>query len=239
MIDPQKIIDFPQFLDIYLPQISSDIDNSYKAILRVLFYYIWRGICKSWIELLSLKIETNLAFSCVATYKSFIPIIQNIRLGYISDALILTRSLMERIALIGYLNAFPSQIPKYIANNESLNKKAMPWAISHFPEHFKTPYNILSNIVHARKGGSALYLIENITDPEAYRSIYSNQRNKALTDQAMLLIWREIIVIDFFFSQICGNPTEDNISQDKMIMNYISLEDLNEFRKFLTILVDK
>lgn len=233
MIDLEIIIKYNKFMDIILGQISSpEIDSSYRPIMRVLLYYIWRGICIARIESFSSKIESNLAFLCVATYKSFIPILQNIRLGYTSDVLILIRSLMERIALMGYLDANPSLIPTFISGKKNLYSKALSWARKNGPENFMSYYGLLSNIVHVKKEGSALYFADDRAEGDAIRNIFSNL-DHTMTDELFTLLWIEIFTVNSFFSQIYSYSAEDDSTIDKMIIKYISQEDFNDFQNFI------
>ena len=235
MINLDYIIKFDKFMDIFNTQISvSEIDGLYGSILKVFIYYVWRGISMSWIEIRNpQKIRyKNLAPICVATYKSFLPIIQNIRLGYQAEALILIRSLIERISLMGFLNANPNLIPRYINNNENFNDKAFSWAKSTVPNNTMKIYGLLSDITHAKKGGMALYLFDNRSDGEAIRYIFSNHVDATMIAQIIILLWNEMEFANSLFFDICGYTPDDRLTIDKIIFNYLDIDEINNFIKF-------
>lgn len=69
--------------------------------------------------------NTDLNLLCLSTYKAFLPILQLIRMGYASDAFVLMRTLMERIAILGYLSENPDLIDEFKKGKSHFQKKAM------------------------------------------------------------------------------------------------------------------
>jgi hypothetical protein len=96
--------DSKTFRESFLSEISlTSVDNNYGAIIRVLLYYVWRGCKVSREAGVTGNANPQAALLTLSGYEEMLAIIQLIRLGYQADAITLSRSLMERIAIIGYL----------------------------------------------------------------------------------------------------------------------------------------
>jgi hypothetical protein len=143
-----------EFRETFLASINvARADESYIGIIRIFLYYIWRGAFKATTEILQGRAQPELSLICLSCYKAVLPIIQLIRLGYAGDALMLHRALMERIAILDYLNDNPELIQKYKNGKADLNKDAMPWAKKHAPQNWMRLYGYLSNVAHSKKEG--------------------------------------------------------------------------------------
>src|SRR4030066_607105 len=231
-----------KFREIFLAQVTvSDVDREHGAVLNVLLYYIWRGIFTTRSTLLKIHAQYDLAFLCFATYKSFLPILQNIRLGYPADTMILLRALMERIALLGYLDAHIDLIPKYKAGKDSLQKDAMAWAKSQSLENWMMLYGMLSKIAHSRLEGTAGYVLDTNPIGEAFRkSMPSSTRPfSTLTDELLAAVCYALRAVDPFAIGILGHINIGIFPADKQAIRYVDSADLLKFQNFLAKLINK
>jgi hypothetical protein len=242
MADLDVVTNPIKFREMFLAQVtSSDVDKEHGAVLRVLLYYIWRGIFEARAALLKSHAQTDLGILCLATYKSFLPIIQNIRLGYPADTIILLRALMERIALLGYLHAHHDIIPKYIASRDNLQKNAMAWAKEHAPENWMRLYNAFSNVAHSRLEGTAGYMLDTNPIAEAFRKSMpaSTIQITTITDELIALVCYALVAVDPFATGALGYENIGMFPADKQVIKYVALADLVKFQNFLTQLINK
>jgi hypothetical protein len=236
------ILDYKKFQDKFLSQVlSPDIDYSYGTVIKILLYYIWRGIIESRNGILIGKADADLALLCLATFKSFLPIIQNIRLGYPSDASILSRGLMERIALLGFLYNNPDQIPRYKSSKYDFHKKAMDWAKESSLENWMRLYSALSKVAHSYLHGEAGYIFDNNSIGEAIRqSMYPLIREVAThTDELLALIIYGLAATDPFISLVFDNKKYITFPNDINLTSQITNDDITVFRNYLVRMVDE
>jgi hypothetical protein len=242
MIIDEIITNPHKFREAFLIQVTlSEVDKEYGAILNVLLYYIWRGIFETREALLKGKVQTDLGILCFASYKSFLPIIQNIRLGYPADVVILLRAMMERIALLGYLHTHPHIIPKYKSKKNNLQKDAMTWAKNQAVENWMSLYSILSNLAHARLEGTAGYMLDTNPIGEAFRNSMprSAKQFPTLTDELLAGICYALFAIDQFASSALDSKENGIFPTDKRVIQYVDMADLLKFQNFLGQLIDK
>ncbi len=108
-----RIVENPhEFQEVFLSRIpKSKLDTIYGSVIRSLLYFIWKGSYQTVNNIENIQPELGLL--CLSTYKALLPVVHLIRLGYNADAFVLLRAVMERIALLGYLNYNRDIIQKY------------------------------------------------------------------------------------------------------------------------------
>lgn len=241
MNDSLFVLDYKIFLEEFLAQaLSTDIDNSHGTVIQIVLYYIWRGIVETRKGILQGQAGADLALLCLATYKSFLPIIQNIRLGYPSDSAILLRGLMERVALLGYLYNNPDQIPKWKSYRSDFHTKAMRWAKENSLENWMKLYSILSEVAHAQLHGEAGYIFDNNKIGKAIRqSMYPTGREpEPITDILLAMTIYGLVATDPYISLIFGNKMYSTFPNDINYNSQFTIDDLAEFRNYLQRIVD-
>jgi hypothetical protein len=242
-VDHRQIVTNPNhFRKAVLDQTSSShIDKLYAGTLRVLLYLVWKGAFNSRAALVENQVDIDLGILCLSTYKAFIPIIQMIRLGYPSDAIILLRALMERIALLGYLNADRTLIPKYVEGDNHIRKDAMAWAKSNSLQNWMYLYSYLSNVAHSKPEGSAGHLFEDNDIGRAFREDLSESSKDGpkLTDELLGLVCYALLAADPIAVEILATRKFTAFAEDKKILMFINTADLKDFRDFLLRFIDK
>jgi hypothetical protein len=236
MKDNDIIFDPVIFRNEFLKQVSnSSIDSSKQDILNILLYFIWLGITKTRNAILTNHINFNLGWLCLATFKSCLPIIQNIRLGYPSDSYILYRSLMERIALLGFLDANPEEINKYLASKDHIQKDAMKWAKNKAPQNWMFLYNQLSNVAHTRLAGTAGYIFDySLIGVKIQESMPKGTRPpQNFTDELLMFMFYTITAIDTFTEKIINFKILD-FSLTSQITQYFTLEEISRVQKYFS-----
>jgi len=242
MIIDEIITNPHKFREAFLIQVTlSEVDKEYGAILNVLLYYIWRGIFETREALLKGKVQTDLGILCFATYKSFLPIIQNIRLGYPADVVILLRAMMERIALLGYLHTHPQIIPKYKAKKNNLQKDAMAWAKDQAVENWMILYSMLSNVAHARLEGTAGYMLDPNPIGDALRKSMPDLKKPLtiITDELIAMVCYALFAIAPFASEVLGQKNNCIFPDGERVKRFVDLADLGKFQNFLVRLIEK
>lgn len=236
------VLDYKKFQEEFLSIVlSPDIDKSHGTIIKILLYYVWRGIIETRKGILQGQADATLALLCLATYKSFLPIVQNIRLGYPSDAAILLRGLMERIALLGYLYNYPDQIPRWKSSKYDYHTKAMLWAKNNSLENWMSLYSVLSKVAHAYLHGEAGYIFEDNSIGEAIRqSLYPTKREiVSHTDELLALIIYALAATEPYILLIFGIQMYITFPSDINITSQITIDDKTEFRKYLVRFIDE
>jgi hypothetical protein len=227
------IINSPEkFRELFLAQVNApEFDKKYRAILYVFLYFIWRGIQ------LSIKAWKN-----DSKYKSFLPILQNIRLGYPADSFILIRALMERIALIGYLQEKPELIPRFSIQGDDLSSAAMTWATKHAPENWGQFYGFCSNIVHSKYEGMALNIYDSSIIGKIYQRVLSSPRKKLpeLSDELFLSVYYALFAIEPFSGKVIDLNERNYFPTDRVnIFKYVSLDDILKCGSYIRKVIKK
>ncbi len=215
-------------------------DESYISIIHIFLYYVWRGAYKATTEILQGRAQPELSLICLSCYKAFLPIIQLIRLGYSGDALILLRALMERIAILDYLNENPELIQKYKNGKTDLNKDAMPWAKKHAPHNWMHLYSYLSNIAHSKREGIASHIFEENAIGEAFLYMLPHTKeNEGMTEESLALICYAIGAIDPIAAKVLKLSEFHFFPVDVSISEYATKKDLLNFQRFLSEMISK
>lgn len=224
-----------KFREAFLISVTeSSIDKRYIGVIRTLLYYVWRGAFNATGEIIQGRGQPELSLICLSTYKAFLPIIQVLRLGYSGDALVLLRALMERIAILGYLNENQNLIKKYNEGKTNLNKDAMPWAKTYGPDHWMLLYGYLSNIVHSRNVGVASHIFEENPIGDAFLNMLPHSKpNKGSADFVLLMIWYAIGAIDPITQKVLHLDEFQVFPNDTTVEKYVSKDDLLIYKKFL------
>lgn len=231
-----------KFRETFLSQITESVLNEkYDVLLKVVLYYIWRGICKNKEALVKGEIQIDLGILCMAIFMSFLPIIQNLRLGYASDAIILLRALMERIALLGYLQANPDLIVKYKIGDNKLQPDAMKWAKVHSLENWMILYSVFTNVAHAKKEAVAGYILSKNPISETFRSsIFPPKNNIAESDDEIFsMFFYALLAIDPIAAKVIGSGYIQIDQSYNELLEYLNQSELLEFRIFLGDLTSK
>ena len=242
MIIDEIVTNPHKFREAFLVQVTlSELDKEYGPILNVLLYYIWRGIFETRTALLKGNVQTDLGILCFATYKSFLPIIQNMRLGYPADVVILLRAMMERIALLGYLHTHPHIVPKYRSKKSNLQKDAMTWAKDQAVENWMILYSMLSNIAHARMEGIAGYMLDTNLIGDALRKSMPELKKPITTisDELIAMVCYALFAIVPFSSDVLGQKNNSIFPDNERVMIYVEEDDLVYFQKFLVQMIEK
>jgi hypothetical protein len=215
-------------------------DNKYRAILNILLFYIWQGINKTRNIMLQGKVEMNLGTLCIAVFISFLPILQNLRLGFPSDTIILLRALLERIALLGYLEANPHFLAKYTAQHQKFLNDAMSWAKKHSPENWMKLYSLLSKVAHPSIFGTSGYILSKNLFSESFRlSMPPTEVDKEGIDaEIMSGIYYGLSAVDPIAEKIVGPEYLPLLQPNPEILKHISLSDLREFSAFAKKLIN-
>lgn len=231
-----------RFRDAFLSQVPlSRVDDDYQSQIRILLYYVWRGANASRTSLLQNKVQSDLGFLSLSIYQAFLPVLQTIRLGYPTDAFILLRALLERIALLGYLHNNRDLLPKYVEGKTTLQDKAMSWAKQHAPENWMRLYSELSKIAHSRIQGVAGHLLGNNPISVSFRSTlhHPSPEGSVLIDELLAGTFYSLIAADTFATEILDRKGFTVFPKDARITLYVSPEDLQMLQAFLKRLIDK
>jgi hypothetical protein len=237
-----SIIKSPQkFRESFLScEPNSQIDTEFGAVIRVLLFFVWRGSFNAGTSILQAKVQPDLGFLCLSTYKIFLPIIQLIRLGYVGDSGILLRTSMEQIAIIGYLNKNRDLIQKYRDGKSNFQKDAMKWAKSHAPKNWMHLHSYLSNIAHSRPEGVASHIFERNEIGEAFRYILpSSKKPSDITEVFLGLTFYALIALDPIASEILECEDLKEVMKNCNSIKGMNQSDWQEFYNFLQILVVK
>jgi hypothetical protein len=238
---PKVVSDPIIFRNATVNQISSsEFDYSHEPFLKVVLYFVWLGITQSRRVILQKNIESNLGFLCLATFKSFLPIIQNIRLGYSAAVISLLRAQMEQVALLGFLNSNPGFIPKYIAGVD-LTKQAMFWAKKNTVKNWMVIYGNFSKVAHPMLESTATQIFD---DNEIGVALQKSMQfvlddKKSLSDEIIAAVIYTLTTLDTFIDQIIGRKLIDPQKSVIDFSNIITVNDLQEFQTFLIRFIEK
>jgi hypothetical protein len=235
------VINFLLFKDAFFDQKAIvGLDNRYRAVLNILLFYIWQGINKTRDIMLQGKIEMTLGTLFIAVFISFLPILQNLRLGFPSDTIILLRSLLERIALLGYLEENPQFLAKYSDQYQKFLHDAMSWAKKHSSENWMKLYSLLSHVVHPSISGTSGYILSNNIFSESFRLSMPPVEVHEEGIDAMIIsgIYYGLSAIDPIAEKIIGSDYLPLLQPNAEIFKYISPSDLQEFSVFAKDLIN-
>jgi len=230
-----------KFREAFFTEVQNrPIDASHKGIINVLLYYIWRGIFNSATKVMQGEGKPDLALICVSTYKAFLPLIHLIRMGYTGDTFTLMRSLMERIALLGYLNENQSLIGKYKDGKLKLPDVAIKWAKENSLPNWVQLYSILTNVAHQRKEGVAGSLFDENSIGDAVRYMLpSSKPAPSLTDETLALLWFGIMATDPISEVVLSSQDFPKYPNDENLKKFVEKDDLNSYETFMKNFVTK
>jgi hypothetical protein len=236
IVKSQKI-----FRDAFLdPSLGDQLTKEQKGAVNVLLYYVWRGLYNSVTRVIKGEGKPDLVLICIATYKSFLPLIQLIRLGYAGDAFSLMRSQMERIALMGYLNENQNLLGKYKEGKLKLPDEAIKWAKDNSLPNWVRLYSLLSNIAHQRQEGIGGSIFDENKIGDAIRYMLPSSKPKpSLTNEALTLVLFGVIATDPIAASILSSQDFPQHQNDEKIKESVDTEDLISFTYFLQNFVAK
>lgn len=227
---------------------KTDIPEIYAPLLRTYLYYVWRGAFEARRKYLWKKVNGDLALLCLAIYKSFIPVIELIRLGHPGDTLNLIRAIIERIALLGYLNNNDTQLDKYNCG-KSLYKEANKWAKDEWEKNETTKklfflYGQLSKHVHPTNEGIAGYVAgDNNEIGRAFRQYMKPESERPLDmsyhyDAGLISLLFALRIADLTTMDLFNDSKFKPILEDTSCLVYLSREDFENTVKILQSWVD-
>jgi hypothetical protein len=219
---------------------NRSLDESHKGVISVFLYYIWRGLFNSTTKLIKGGTNPDLVLTCISTYKAFLPLIHLIRMGYTGDALILLRSLMERIALLGYLNEHPNLLGKYKEGKLKLPTEALNWAKESNSPNWMRLYSQLTNLAHQEQAGLAGSIFDENSIGDAIRYMLpSSKHPPSLTDETLAILWFGITATDSIAENVLSVKDFSAYSKDGDIKKHVSKDDLQNFEIFLAKIIVK
>lgn len=224
----------------FIKQVVEDTPNSelpeiFKPVVRIYLYYIWRGAFESRRKFLQNQIQSDLGLLCMASYKSLVAPIQLIRLGYSSDALILLRSSIERIALLGYLESNSNQIEKY-NKGKTLYRVANEWAKHEWEKDATTAkwnrlYGQMSKVSHSNIEGTAGHVV---ADQNAighafrlYMKPEEEKDNASFFEAGFIGLFFAIRVADLTAKTLFRDENFRPIPEDRDCLTYLPRADLD------------
>lgn len=147
------------------------IRPDYVNCVRVLCFFAQRGLLRAANQIKrnpeSPLVKTNLL--CFTVYKSFVPIFENILLGYPSEVVTLTRSQFERIGILGFLTQNQDKAPRFF-NGEDFSGNGKSWLTKYNAEdQWMKLYGPLSGIAHGDVHSMAGYLFAENRLADCYR----------------------------------------------------------------------
>lgn len=229
------------FRDAFLTDVQNRSLNSLQnSVMTVLLYYVWRGLYNCVTTAIKGEGKSEIVLMCTSTYKAFLPLIHLIRMGYTGDTFILLRSLMERIALLGYLNENQSLIGKYKAGKLNLPDEALKWAKGNNSPNWIRLYSLLTNLAHQRREsiGGSLFDENAIGDAIRYM-LPSSKPNPSLIDEALAILWFGILSTDLIAKVVLPSKEFPSYQEDANLRKYIDNNDIQIFEKFLQDFVSK
>ena len=229
------------FRNLFYNEVSNQVtDPIYEPIFQTILYFVWIGITQTRNAVIASKINFDLGFLCLATYKSFLPIIQNTRLGYTSAVLILMRALIEQIALLGYLQENSEFIPRYV-KGEDLQHRALGWAKNNTVVNWMQLYGVYSKVAHPMLENTST----NIKDESVIGRLIQNSipllgiEKDRLTDEILTGIIYSLMALDTFNEKIIGERFFDPKNFDPQMKGTNCSDNYEEFRDFLIRFVAK
>ncbi len=219
---------------------TTRVDESYKGVINVLIYFVWRGAFTTTGEIIQARAHPDLGLICLSCYKAFLPIIQLTRLGYPGDVLVLMRALMERIAILDYLHAYPDLVQNYKNGKGNLNKQAMPWAKNHAPQNWMHLYSYMTSVAHSKREGVASHIFDENEIGEAFLYMLPHSKiNQGMTEELLSLICYAIGALDPIAGKVLNLDNFQIFPLDSSLNKYIDSKDQKYFQNFLMRFVAK
>lgn len=229
------------FRDAFFTEVQDrPVNASHKGIINILLCYIWRGLNNCVTRVIKGEGKPDLVLICISTYKAFLPLIHLIRMGYTGDTFTLMRSLMERIALLGYLNENQSLIGKYKEGKLKLPDVAIKWAKEKSLPNWVQLYSLLTNIAHQRKEGVAGSIFDENSIGDAIRYMLpSSKPTPSLADETLVLLWFGITATDLIAEVVLSSQDFPKYPNDEKLKKSVEKDDLQNFEVFIKNFVKK
>lgn len=233
---------YSSFLRSFLAEASrTEWDNEYNAVLNVLLYYIWRG-CKLSHEA-GLTGDTDAMTSLIvqSTYEAYLAIIQLLRIGYEADCMTLSRALMERIAIVGYLGENRHLIARYFKGDLSPYGDALKWVKKKSSPNWMILYGHLSGVVHSNITGPAGHINNRTNIGNAFRlgTTKYPSGSKGIIDELLGLTVYSLYFLDPFALKLIQMSEVNPFPKDPEIEHHVDGNDVNGFHVFLQRFLDK
>ncbi len=228
--------DAMKFRDSFLSEASpTTVDRDYGAVLRVILFYLWRGCSLTRKAGITGKTDASAALISLSAYEAILGLIQLIRIGYVVDAIVLGRALMERIAIIGYLGENRSLIPRYFAGGFTPFKEALAWAKHKSIPNWMFLYGLFSGVVHSRIVGPAGHINNRTHIGNAFREVRNGDtaKDSDMTAEALGIALYSLSALDPFAFTLIQDNTTQPFPNDTDIAIEISIDDVILFRDFL------
>jgi len=234
--------DATAFRESFLSEASpTNADRDYGAVFRVLLFYLWRGCSLSRTSGITGKVNPNAALISLSAYEAILGILQNIRIGYQADATILARSLMERIAIVGYLGENRALIQRYWDGKWTPYKEALAWAKNKSLPNWMILYGALSGVVHSRLAGAAGHVNNQTKIGNVFREVehQDSSNNVGIPEELLGFVVYSLMALD----PLALALIQDNITQpfptDPSFVAFVGINDAKEYRDFLQNLIKR
>jgi hypothetical protein len=215
---------------------NQPVSASHQGIFNVLLYYIWRGSFDSATKAMKFEGDIDLLRLCLSTYKAFLPVLQLIRMGYAADAFVLMRTLMERIAILGYLSENQDLLDEFKRGKSHFQKKAMMWAKTNSLPNWMKLHSFLTNIAHSKLEGAAGHIYdENIIGQSFRYLIPLSNKQVSVTDEVLALVWYAITAVTPYAEKALSISEYSIYPNDRSISKYVEKADLTNFENFINI----
>ncbi|MBA4419528.1 MAG: hypothetical protein C0391_00055 [Anaerolinea sp.] len=230
------------FRDSFISEISlTSVDNDYGAVIRILLFYIWRGCSLSRKAGISGKADPQASLISLSGYEALLAIIQLIRIGYQADAITLLRSLMERIAIIGYLGENRELIPRYFSGKLSPFSEATRWAKQKPISNWMILYSTFSKVVHSKIEGPAGHIHNRNTIGNAFRlkDEMDSAKDADMTEELICGAIYSLMALDPLALILLQDNNTKPYPNDPDIIHNIGHEDLNKTYDFLKSFIER
>jgi hypothetical protein len=234
--------DSTAFRDSFLSEIQlTNVDNNCGAIIRILLFYIWRGCSLSRKAGISGRTDSEASLISLSGYEALLAILQLIRIGYQVDAIILFRSLIEKIAIIGYLGENREFIPRYFSGNLKLYTLANDWAKKKPLSNWMTLYSTFSKVVHSNMAGPAGHVLNRNTIGNAFRRNDETDSIKDvdLTEELISFALYSLMALDPLALILLQDSITKPYPNDPDIILDVSTGDLQQTYEFLKRFIEK
>lgn len=233
---------YSSFLQSFLAESSNPAwDDEYGSALNVLLYYIWRG-CKLSREA-GITGSTDAPASLIAqsAYEAYLAIIQLLRMGYEADCMTLSRALMERIAIVGYLGENRHLIARYFKGDLSPYGDALKWVKKKSSPNWMILYGHLSGVVHSNITGPAGHINNRTNIGNAFRlgTAKYPSGTKGMIDELLGLTVYSLYFLDPFALKLIQMSEVKPFPKDPEIEHNVDGNDVNGFHVFLQKLLDQ
>lgn len=219
---------------------NQQVSDSHRGTFSVVLYYVWRGSLEAGAKAMKGEGNTDLNLLCLSTYKAFLPILQLVRMGYATDAFVLMRTLMERIAILGCLSENPDLINEFKKGKSHFQKKAMMWAKTNSLPNWMKLHSFLTNIAHSKLEGAAGHIFDENIIGESFRYLLpSSKKPESFADEVLALVWYAVMAVNPIAEKMLLSNEFNLYPNDKIINRHVEKSDLSSFESFVNIFASK